>query len=56
MKPTVFHFNHEEDKMLWPVSGNVIRKYSMDSLIHYATLEQWKVSQLCWFQQKKEKM
>ncbi len=44
MKPTVFHFNHEEDKMLWPVSGNVIRKYSMDSLIHYATLEQWKVS------------
>lgn len=44
MKPTVFHFNHEEDKILWPVSGNVIRKYSMDSLTHYATLEQWKVS------------
>lgn len=44
MKPTVFHFNHEIDKILWPVSGNVIRKYSMDSLTHYATLEQWKVS------------
>ena len=44
MKPTTLHFNHEADKLLWPVSGNVIRKYSMDSLVHYATLAQWKVS------------
>lgn len=44
VKPTVFHFDHEEDKIFWPVSGNVIRKYSMDSLTHYETLEQWKVS------------
>ncbi|NLJ90617.1 MAG: M23 family metallopeptidase [Clostridiales bacterium] len=44
MKPTTLHFNHEQDKILWPVSGNVIRKYSMDKLVHYATLAQWKVS------------
>ena len=44
MSPTTLHFNHETDALLWPVSGNVIRKYSMDSLVHYATLAQWKVS------------
>lgn len=44
MKPATLHFNHESDKLLWPVSGNVIRKYSMDSLVHHATLQQWKVS------------
>ncbi len=44
MKPTTLHFNHTSDKLLWPVSGNIIRKYSMDSLVHYATLAQWKVS------------
>ena len=44
MKPNTLHFNHEADKLLWPVSGNVIRKYSMDSLVPYATLAQWKVS------------
>ena len=44
MSPTTLHFNHEADKLIWPVAGNVIRKYSMDSLVHYSTLEQWKVS------------
>ncbi|NMB44399.1 MAG: M23 family metallopeptidase [Clostridiales bacterium] len=44
MKSTTLHFDHEVDKLLWPVSGNVIRKYSMDSLVHFETLAQWKVS------------
>lgn len=44
MSPTTLHFNHETDDILWPVSGNVIRKYSMDSLVSYETLAQWKVS------------
>jgi murein DD-endopeptidase MepM/ murein hydrolase activator NlpD len=44
MQPATLHFNHENDKLLWPVSGNVIMKYSMDRLVHHATLQQWKVS------------
>ena len=31
-----------EDGMLWPMEGNVILNYSMDSTIYFATLDQYK--------------
>lgn len=34
-------FNTDE-KMMWPVSGNVLLNYSMDSTIYFATLNQYK--------------
>ena len=30
--------------MSWPVKGNVILPYSMDKLVHFATLGEWKVN------------
>ncbi|MFQ9509809.1 MAG: peptidoglycan DD-metalloendopeptidase family protein [Lachnospiraceae bacterium] len=33
-----------ESKMQWPVQGNLLREYSMDKTVYYATLEQYKVS------------
>lgn len=36
-----YHFG-EESSMVWPVSGNVLMNYSMDSTIYFATLEQYK--------------
>ena len=35
------HFD-PEDGMLWPMEGNVILNYSMDSTIYFATLDQYK--------------
>lgn len=35
------HFS-PEDGMLWPMEGNVILNYSMDSTVYFATLEQYK--------------
>ncbi len=32
----------EESKMAWPVSGNVLINYSMDSTVYFATLNQYK--------------
>lgn len=37
----VLHFD-PEDGMLWPMEGNVILNYSMDSTIYFATLDQYK--------------
>ncbi|MFA9377095.1 MAG: peptidoglycan DD-metalloendopeptidase family protein [Lachnotalea sp.] len=31
-----------ENKMVWPVSGNVLINYSMDSTVYFATLNQYK--------------
>lgn len=30
--------------LTWPVAGNILREYSMDHTVYYATLEQYKVS------------
>ena len=35
------HFS-PEDGMLWPMEGNVILNYSMDSTVYFATLDQYK--------------
>ena len=32
----------QEDKLLWPVSGDVILNYSMDKTVYFATLDQYK--------------
>lgn len=32
----------EEDKLLWPVDGNVLLSYSMDKTVYFATLDQYK--------------
>ena len=37
----VLHFD-PEDGMLWPMEGNVILNYSMDSTVYFATLDQYK--------------
>lgn len=34
----------EEDVLLWPVVGNVLINYSMDSPVYFSTLEQYKYS------------
>ncbi|MDF2473867.1 MAG: hypothetical protein K0R21_1649 [Anaerocolumna sp.] len=41
MKPETLHFN-VEDGLLWPVTGNVLMNYSMDRVIYFETLEQFK--------------
>lgn len=33
---------YEDSKLAWPVEGNVILDYSMDSTVYFATLEQYK--------------
>lgn len=38
---SALHFN-EESKLTWPVEGNVVLDYSMDSTIYFPTLEQYK--------------
>lgn len=38
---TEFSFSPEE-KLLWPVEGNVIMNYSMDKTVYFATLDQYK--------------
>lgn len=35
------HFS-PEDGMIWPMEGNVILNYSMDSTVYFATLDQYK--------------
>ena len=32
----------EEDKLLWPIVGNILINYSMDSPVYFPTLEQYK--------------
>ena len=32
----------EDDKLLWPIDGNVLMNYSMDQTIYFATLDQYK--------------
>lgn len=41
MKPETLHFK-AENGLLWPVDGNVLMNYSMDRVIYYETLEQFK--------------
>lgn len=41
MKPETLHFNAESG-LLWPVKGNVLMNYSMDRVIYFETLEQFK--------------
>ena len=40
-KDEELHFS-EEDQLLWPIVGNVLINYSMDSPVYFATLEQYK--------------
>lgn len=32
----------EDSELMWPVNGNVILNYNMDSMVYFATLEQYK--------------
>ena len=32
----------ENEKLLWPIDGNVLMNYSMDQTIYFATLDQYK--------------
>ena len=41
MEQVELSFN-EEEKLLWPVDGNVLMNYSMDQTIYFATLDQYK--------------
>lgn len=35
-------FSPDEDKLLWPVAGNIILDYSMDKSVYFTTLDQYK--------------
>lgn len=35
---------HQESVITWPVKGNVILPFSVDNLVHYATLGEWKTN------------
>lgn len=37
------HFN-EETGLLWPAAGNIIKNYSMEKLVYFETLNQYKVN------------
>lgn len=43
MKPDTLYFEAETG-LLWPVAGNVIMNYSVDQVIYYQTLEQFKIN------------
>jgi len=43
MQPTTLNFNVDKG-LLWPVTGNVIMNYSMDRVIYFETLEQFKTN------------
>lgn len=43
----------EEEQLLWPVVGNVLVNYSMDSPVYFATLEQYKYNPAIVIQAKK---
>lgn len=32
----------KEDKLIWPIDGNVILNYSMDQIVYFSTLDQYK--------------
>ena len=34
----------QESVITWPVKGNVIMPFSIDNLVHYATLGEWKIN------------
>ena len=36
------HTFSKEEKLLWPIDGNVILNYSMDQTVYFATLDQYK--------------
>lgn len=38
----VLSFSPDEDKLLWPVAGNIILDYSMDKSVYFTTLDQYK--------------
>lgn len=40
-EPTL-SFSPDEDKLFWPVAGNIILDYSMDKSVYFATLDQYK--------------
>lgn len=40
---TQLSFN-QDSSISWPVKGDVIRSFSMDKLVHYVTLNEWKTS------------
>lgn len=40
-QPTL-SFSPEQDRILWPVAGNIILDYSMDKTVYFATLDQYK--------------
>ena len=43
-EPQIADFDPEVDRMLWPVSGNVLMDYSPDNLIYDATLDQYRTN------------
>ncbi|MCI8416749.1 MAG: M23 family metallopeptidase [Lachnospiraceae bacterium] len=38
----VYSFSPETDKLLWPISGNILLDYSMDKTVYFETLDQYK--------------
>lgn len=43
MQPATLNFNPDKG-LLWPVTGNVIKNYSMDRVIYFETLEQFRTN------------
>lgn len=43
MQPAMLNFNTDKG-LLWPVIGNVIKNYSMDRVVYFETLEQFKTN------------
>ena len=42
MEQPTLSFSPEEDKLLWPISGNILMDYSMDKSVYFTTLDQYK--------------
>ncbi len=38
----VYSFSPDTDKLLWPISGNILLDYSMDKTVYFETLDQYK--------------
>ena len=42
MEQPALSFSPEEDKLFWPISGNILMDYSMDKSVYFTTLDQYK--------------
>ncbi|GKX28507.1 hypothetical protein SH1V18_09870 [Vallitalea longa] len=43
VKPNI-SYNAEKEKMIWPVEGNVLIPFSMDTPVYFKTLDQYKIN------------